>query len=63
MRATSEELAPVYIRQLSSGQLSSGQLSSSPLFSPTSCISEKRLFNKAFDINSQPLANCNDVVT
>ncbi len=57
MRATSEELAPVYTRQLSSGQLLSSPLlfSSRPVLSPTSRIGEKQSFDKAFDINSRPL--------
>lgn len=57
MIVTSEELAPIYICQLSSDQLYSSLLLffSSSIFFPTSCIGKKRLFNKTFDINSQPL--------
>ncbi len=58
MRATSEELAPVYTRQLSSGQLSSSSLLffSSPVLSLISCIGKKGSFDKIFDINCWPLA-------
>ncbi len=58
MRATSKELAPVYTRQISSGQLPFSPLffSSSPVLSPTSRISKKRSFDKVFDINSRLLA-------
>ncbi len=58
MRATLEELAFIYTCQLSSGQLLFSPLlfPSSPDLSPTSHIGKKRSFNKAFDINSWPLA-------
>ena len=51
MRATSEELALVFIHELSFSQL----LSSLFLF-PSSCIGKKQSFNKAFNINSWLLA-------
>lgn len=46
MRAIWEELAPVF----------TCQRPASPLLFPSSRIGEKRSFDKAFDINSRPLA-------
>ncbi len=58
MRAASKELAPVYTFQISSNQLSFSPLLSlfSSVLFPFICIGKKRLFDKAFDINSRLLA-------
>lgn len=58
MRANSEKLALVYIRQLSSDQLYSSLFfpPSSFVFFSTSRICEKQSFDKAFNINNWPLA-------
>ena len=58
MKTMSEKLAPISIYQLSSGQLIFNLFFflSSPVLFSTCQISKKRLFDKAFNINSQLLA-------
>lgn len=56
MRATLEELTPVFTPQLFSISFFPSLFPSSPFFFPSSCIGKKSSFDMTFDINSRPLA-------